>query len=131
MINELTKKVYAANVKKGFWEEPRELGTILMLITSEVVEALEADRKGKFCEVDNENWVIDGNTLREDIETEDIAQFISIFERCVKDTFEDELADTMIRIFDLCGAKDIDLEWHIKQKMRYNETRPFKHGKKY
>ncbi len=26
---------------------------------------------------------------------------------------------------------DIDLEWHIEQKMRYNETRPVKHGKKY
>ena len=30
-------------------------------------------------------------------------------------------------------AKDygIDLDWHIEAKMKYNESRPFKHGKKY
>ena len=26
---------------------------------------------------------------------------------------------------------DIDLEWHIEQKMCYNETRPVRHGKRY
>jgi len=26
---------------------------------------------------------------------------------------------------------DIDLEWHIEQKMKYNESRPKMHGKKY
>ena len=25
----------------------------------------------------------------------------------------------------------IDMMWHIKQKMKYNETRPYKHGKRY
>ena len=25
----------------------------------------------------------------------------------------------------------IDMMWHIKQKMKYNETRPYRHGKRY
>jgi NTP pyrophosphatase (non-canonical NTP hydrolase) len=35
--------------------------------------------------------------------------------------------------FIYCFAKlyDIDLLWYINQKMRYNELRPYKHGKKY
>lgn len=53
------------------------------------------------------------------------------FENHVKDTFEDELADTMIRLLDLCGAMDIDLEWHISQKLKYNRTRVLKHDKGY
>lgn len=26
---------------------------------------------------------------------------------------------------------NIDIEWHIEQKINYNESRPYKHGKKY
>lgn len=34
-------------------------------------------------------------------------------------------------IFALAKHLDIDLLWHIEQKMRYNELRPMFHGKKY
>ena len=49
----------------------------------------------------------------------------------VKDTLEDELADVVLRVTDLCGLLGIDLETHIKAKMRYNATRPYKHNKAY
>jgi len=58
--------------------------------------------------------------------------FESFFKKNIKDTVEDELADAVIRIFDLAYEMDIDLAWHIAMKVRYNEKRPFKHGgKKY
>ena len=41
-----------------------------------------------------------------------------------------ELADVLIRIFDFCGARDIDLEAAQKSKMEYNKTREFRHGGK-
>lgn len=34
-------------------------------------------------------------------------------------------------IFALAESRDIDLLWHINEKMKYNELRPNKHGKKY
>lgn len=34
-------------------------------------------------------------------------------------------------LFEFAAFHGIDLEWHIEQKMRYNETRPKKHGKNY
>lgn len=40
-----------------------------------------------------------------------------------------ELADTVIRILHYCDNFKIDLEAAILEKMRYNETRPFRHGK--
>lgn len=43
--------------------------------------------------------------------------------------FAEELADTVIRIADLCGALHIDLESAITQKMEFNRTRPPKHNK--
>jgi NTP pyrophosphatase (non-canonical NTP hydrolase) len=51
MINQLCKQAFETAKSKGWHDEPRETGTLLALIHSEVSEALEADRKG-----DNENF---------------------------------------------------------------------------
>lgn len=49
-----------------------------------------------------------------------------------RDNFVEELADICIRVFDLCGSMNIDLEKAIKEKMEYNKSRTYKHGgKKY
>lgn len=41
-----------------------------------------------------------------------------------------ELADAVIRIFDMCQYLDIDIEKCIKVKHEYNKTRPYRHGNK-
>lgn len=46
------------------------------------------------------------------------------------ENFAEELADVCIRIFDLCGSKDIDLQAAILKKMEFNKSRPHKHGGK-
>jgi len=112
------KQVHKDNKQKGFWDKEREVGTLLMLATSELAEALEADRKGRYT----------GKIVSEDKEKEEFPQW---FEQNIKDTFEDEMADTVIRILDICGAMDIDLEWHINQKLKYNRTREHMHSKAY
>lgn len=45
MINYLCKQAYETAKSKGWHDEPRETGTLLALVHSEVSEALEADRK--------------------------------------------------------------------------------------
>ena len=119
-INLLIRKVHANAVAKGFYdaEQPQNVGEKLMLIVSEISEALEADRKGKHAK-----YMINSS------ENQDL--FGIDFRMHIKDTFEDELADAVIRIFDLCGWLNIDLESHIILKMRYNAGREKLHGKKY
>ncbi|EWG08872.1 MazG nucleotide pyrophosphohydrolase domain-containing protein [Cytobacillus firmus] len=46
------------------------------------------------------------------------------------ENFAEELADILIRVFDLCGAKDIDLEKAVISKMERNKGRSYKHGGK-
>ncbi|MDY0193589.1 MAG: MazG nucleotide pyrophosphohydrolase domain-containing protein [Aliarcobacter butzleri] len=48
-----------------------------------------------------------------------------------KDTFEDEIADVMIRLCDLCGELGIDIEKQIEWKFNHNKTRENKHGKSF
>ncbi len=113
-LNELAENIHKDNVDRGFYDEPRETGTILMLIVSELSEALEAYRKDKF---------VDKNDLEGEFDKDK-------FKEKVKDTFEDEIADALIRILDMCGHMDIDIAKHVYQKLLYNRTRGYKHGGK-
>lgn len=49
-INEYVDMCYQISVEKGFWEQPRETGTLIALIHSEVTEALDAVTVTNFCE---------------------------------------------------------------------------------
>lgn len=44
--------------------------------------------------------------------------------------FKEELADAFIRLLDIVGALNIDIEVEIREKMYKNEKRPYRHGKK-
>lgn len=119
-LNKLRDEIHEYAISKGFWDKERETGTLLMLCVSELSEAMEADRNGLYADLE---------LIEKD--KEDFIDFKWSFENSIKDTFEDELADTIIRILDLCGAKGIDIEKHIELKMKYNVTRERMHGKKY
>lgn len=92
-LNELAQYCHSIAVEKGFWDEERNIGEALMLIVTELAEAMEAYRHQ-----DDEN-------------------------------FREELADTFIRLLDLCGGLDIDVEEEIYAKSQRNKKRPYKHGK--
>lgn len=127
-LNKLRDEIHEYAINKGFWDKERETGTLLMLCVSELAEAMEADRKSRYADLE----AYRSCTMADDILSEDFDIYLeSSFEKLIKDTFEDELADTIIRILDLCGAKGIDIEKHIETKMKYNQTRERMHGKKY
>lgn len=122
-IKQLQKIAHKYAVSKGFWGDGakggwhksyyiknRDVAGLLMLCVSELGEACEALRS-------NKRQVHYNSKLRD--------------KDWMKDTFEDELADTIIRICDLAEAHDIDLEWQIEQKLKYNKERPEKHGKQF
>ena len=42
---------------------------------------------------------------------------------------KEEIADIFIRLFDLCGYLNMQLDQEVKKKMKYNLTRPHLHNK--
>lgn len=121
-LNNLVEVSHSLAESKGFWDNDRNVGELLALIHAEISEALEGHRAGNH--ITNEG-VIKG------LKIEDEEKFKEYVNKYVKDTFENEMADAVIRIFDLCGGFGIDLVSHINLKLKYNSTREKKHGKKY
>lgn len=134
-INEICKRQHELMKAKGFYDNPLEIGTLLMLIVSELGEALEADRTSRWSDLEAFESILDED-VSDQQKTEAFKmsvdqQKIEAFKIYVKDTFEDEIADVFLRLFDLCGYMGIDIDKNIKYKMWYNSTRPYLHKKAY
>lgn len=111
----LTERVHVANQK--WWHDlntgaplTRNVGELLMLTVSEIAEAMEGHRK--------------------DLPDDKLPH---------RKMFEVELADAVIRIFDIAGGLGLDLAGAFEEKMAFNavredhthEARKQAHGKKY
>lgn len=125
-LNSSAQIIFQNNKAKGFWDKERNVGELLMLITSELGEAMEAHRKGKFAKLERLEFKLSQNS-----ELAYEKHFSAKFEMHVKDTFEDEIADAVIRLLDLSAGLGIDLEKHINAKVNFNKTRERLHGKLY
>lgn len=118
----LQKEIHAEAKAKGWWEEGKtSIVEKLALIHSEVSEALEEYRVRETPL--NQMWWQDP----------DVSQTFSGYEAppgVKPEGFGVELADVVIRVFDLAEWLGIDLANAIKVKMKYNKTRPYRHGNK-
>ena len=105
--NEYRDEAFATAKRNGFHEEECSVEHLKCLIISEMMEAVEADRLAHYAD------------LKRYFDAMWKMPFGYNFDQHIKDTVEDELADVCIRIFDLAGYKNIDLN-DAMQKVTYN-----------
>lgn len=140
-INELSKQIHEDNAAKGFWLErvevpgkmqasgeftAKEIDFVkhaiqsqqLLLTVCEIAEGEEALRKTKHADLEAFEAAIDAGISLQ-----------NAYESFVKGSFEEEIADAIIRLLDSAGGHGVNIGRHIEAKLLYNKTRPFKHGK--
>ena len=93
-LRTIIHNIHAQNRNAGWWDKPREVGTMLCMVHSEVSEAMEGARKG----------------INDDHLTH-------------RPMLEVELADAVIRIFDMAGGLNLDVAGAISEKLAYNANR--------
>lgn len=94
-LNALVGLCHSRAVEAGWHTKPREKGTELMLIVSEIAEAMEGERK---------------DLMDDKLPHRKMAEV--------------ELADAVIRICDYCGKYNYDLQGAVLEKLEYNRVRP-------
>ena len=107
-LNELRDRAYKTACEHGFHDEELSNKHHLCLVTSELMEAVEADRKGRLGKKCKSRFEMDYNRYPALVEEE--KRFKCSFEKNVKDTLPDELSDAVIRLLDLAGFRGISLE---------------------
>lgn len=104
-LNELAKECNRIAAEHGWNDEPVNVGEAIALMHSELSEALEEYRKT-------------GDPLYFHPDT------------AKPEGFGVELADLLIRVLHFAGRVGLDIDFFMRLKMQYNETRPYRHGGK-
>jgi len=131
-LNKLAQEIHLGNKQRGFHDKPKEFGTIIALITSELSEALEADRKGHYGKL--EYFEARLKEVKESFagtNEEFKPVYKKLYEEYLKDCVGAEFAGTFIRLMDAVGLYQMDIESYINYELMYNATREQKHGKQY
>lgn len=93
--NELKEKAHANAVNHGFWQERFSNEHYLMLVVTEIAEAVESDRK---------------DMRAKTYEYEGLPNKQIGYKKYLNGTIEDEMADIAIRLADPAGALGIDFD---------------------
>ena len=110
-LNELRGKAYSIAKANGWHEQEHSDEHHLMLIITEIAEAVQADRDNRHADVEAFKKYKDRIDFKEN------------FERQIKNTVEEELADVVIRCLDLAELRGID--FHYAEKLLSEGVREF------
>jgi hypothetical protein len=123
-LAQMQAEVYDNNVAHGWFDDDRPFGTGNALLHSEVSEAFEEYRDHGIM-----GYVLDKSVHPDAPDVILIADPKDYGDRKPLGV-PSEYADILIRLLDSCQRDGVDLMAEYEAKMKYNRTRPYKHGNK-
>lgn len=125
--NKLRDQAHETAKRHGFWDDEPSDDHFLCLISSELMEAVEADRKSNYGNLQAMVAIVDQQAASEYGIADDWMSFWfkTYFEERVKDSVGDGLADAIIRILDLAGKHNINLSGIMITESRISKDKRF------
>ena len=114
-LNELKIRAYEIACEHGWYEAEQSDETLLMLIVTEISEAVNADRNGIEPDIDG---------YKEFIEAHDESAVPYAFNHFIKGCKEEELADVVIRCLSMAGSRNLDLSMAHDMMECLDELKP-------
>jgi len=113
-LNELATRIHENNKAAGWWDIPRPRVQTAWLVITELAEATEAERAGKYADLEAFESALghDEDTSWKSVPQKKIPSinFARGFRKHIKDTFEDEIADAVIRLLDFAASEKLDVK---------------------
>lgn len=110
-FNEMRDMAYNISMKNGFYKPETDTVPVkMMLVITEIAEAVNADRDGKYGfpdEFASRKWL---NSHKWVATHKYDSLSVDMFNSLIKHTVPDELADAAIRLLDWAGWKGIDMD---------------------
>lgn len=104
-ITELAVQAHENAVQHGFWEQEYSDLHCLCLVVSELMEDVEAHRKGERADMVGFKTCMD-NAYKGEVRPDWLKHS---YTACIKGSIEEKLADAAIRLLDLAGARGCNL----------------------
>jgi len=124
-LNKLKNRVHGNAIKRSVRNDIKSMDEYFVLIHYEVSLALAVDINGYwFAKTEFASYLFDWLKVKYDDDC--IEDFLEGYGSNIKDTFEDKLANVIIRTLDLCGYYEVDINKIINKCEIDN---PFKHAK--
>ena len=109
-IEELIDKSYSLAKSKGFWDKNKNQNEDILLILSNLGEIVKSHKRKLFA-----NWSLYNEHIKKEPSNSNLHNSPEYFKIFIKDTFEDEVANVIIRITDFFGGNNINIfkdhEW--------------------
>jgi NTP pyrophosphatase (non-canonical NTP hydrolase) len=137
-LNDLRDQAHKNSCEKGWWDDQVTPGTATMQVVNKyrVARGQEplayefALASHKVAKNIPEKLCLIHSEVSEALEDYRDGNLQADYEGSKPVGFPSEMADILIRVFDLAGALGIDLDKAVAEKMAYNRTRPHRHGGK-
>lgn len=123
--NTLRDNAHQTATRKGFWDDSPSDDHFLCLISSELMEAVNADRKDKYGNLQEMVAIYETQEQYGITEHWMGHSFQVYFDVEVKDSVGDELADAIIRIMDLAGKHNISLNGIVDAESKVSKDKRF------
>lgn len=112
-LTKISKSVHRTAKARGKYDQKRDTSSLIMDVVTELAEAARADRQLKYARIEE--------FVKRCHSRVDNKEYKAAYQELLKNTFEAEIADTIITLLSICCELNIDVQMYFDIVKKHNE----------